>query len=778
MRAIVLVVVCGLVATAPVAVGAPAQPANESSPAQSGGPGGSGATILGGTSSNGSSNVTATASAPPPPGSWSLLFDDGTGESRTVGDVDEVYTQHTSDTLYFRITYEDLTTHDEFDTAIFLDTDRDQSTGGTSTSLSYYVDGIGADYVGVVGWEGDAVWEWNASTDQWGQDTSGFAYKDVDYAANTVVVGIDRNDVDDPSAVDVLVTDANGASTPSSEWDYAPDRGDGHLTVQLSGSSGDLQVTVSQVDRSGFPRIDAFVTVQDGNGNPVGGLTASDFAVREDGTAQSIVSVQQIGGSGTDVSTSLVLDRSGSMQGSKLSAAQTASKQFVGELRADDEAQVITFGDGTYTVAQRWTRNEATLNSTIDSIGASGGTALWEAAYEGVTEAGPRTGQSAVVLLTDGRDTSDPSPSRSLQDVIDEAQARGVPVYAIAFGSNPAETELQRLASQTGGAYYRAPSASDLDDVYRRISQRISNQYRVRYRTSNTATDGTTRNVEVTAFHGGSQGSDTGSYVAPCAPLPDAAYTYTTSGRQVTFDASGSDPNGGSIVAYRWDFDNDGQVDATGQQVTHTYGSDGTYEAKLIVEKGCGVLDREVKQITVSGGTGGTIRRLSTTTVPDGGTVTVTLETTASQSRVSFSESFQPPFDSASIQSVTIDGQPAPPLVAAADPNGVVVTLNGVPTGSRVRVQYAVTVPPGTPDGTTFDVDGEVTTSGTTRLPTDQVTVQQCSNLGGVAVQYDANGDCAIDIGELGVASADYASGAISVAELGQVASAYAQTSP
>jgi plastocyanin len=57
-------------------------------------------------------------------------------------------------------------------------------------------------------------------------------------------------------------------------------------------------------------------------------------------------------------------------------------------------------------------------------------------------------------------------------------------------------------------------------------------------------------------------------------------------GDTVTFSATASDPDGGSIASYEWDFDYDGATfaaDATGDEVTHSYDTDGTYTAALLV---------------------------------------------------------------------------------------------------------------------------------------------------------------------------------------------------
>jgi len=84
-------------------------------------------------------------------------------------------------------------------------------------------------------------------------------------------------------------------------------------------------------------------------------------------------------------------------------------------------------------------------------------------------------------------------------------------------------------------------------------------------------------------------------------PHPTACFTWTPSipkvGQTVTFDASASRPNGGTIVDYAWNF-GDGSV-SHGKTVIHTYNSPGTYTVTLNVTDSSGLWSVEQKQVTV-----------------------------------------------------------------------------------------------------------------------------------------------------------------------------------
>jgi len=66
----------------------------------------------------------------------------------------------------------------------------------------------------------------------------------------------------------------------------------------------------------------------------------------------------------------------------------------------------------------------------------------------------------------------------------------------------------------------------------------------------------------------------------------------------VGFSATGSsDPDPGEVLTYQWDFTDDGTFDAGGATTTHTYGTAGTYTARLRVVDAAGLSDTTTVQI-------------------------------------------------------------------------------------------------------------------------------------------------------------------------------------
>ena len=65
------------------------------------------------------------------------------------------------------------------------------------------------------------------------------------------------------------------------------------------------------------------------------------------------------------------------------------------------------------------------------------------------------------------------------------------------------------------------------------------------------------------------------------------------------FDASASSDPDGEIVRYEWDFNGDGQVDATGVVVSYVFEEPGEYSVVLIVTDNEGNQDSMTQAVVV-----------------------------------------------------------------------------------------------------------------------------------------------------------------------------------
>ena len=100
------------------------------------------------------------------------------------------------------------------------------------------------------------------------------------------------------------------------------------------------------------------------------------------------------------------------------------------------------------------------------------------------------------------------------------------------------------------------------------------------------ATDSTTKNITVTE-------TPNQSPIASFTAKPTSGITPLT----VSFNASSSSDSDGSIVSYQWDF-KDGNT-GSGQTITHTFSSTGSYNVELTVTDNDGATGSATKNVTV-----------------------------------------------------------------------------------------------------------------------------------------------------------------------------------
>jgi Ca-activated chloride channel family protein len=194
--------------------------------------------------------------------------------------------------------------------------------------------------------------------------------------------------------------------------------------------------------KSGVELINVTTTVSDSSGRFVSGLRKEDFAVYED---DQLVELTHFSAERVPVSLGIVLDTSGSMAGTKIREAQAALNRFFYDL-LDKEDEIFVYGFSNFpTLLQEWTSDRRLLGRVIDRLSPTGGTAMYDAVAEAVPLA--QDGQfrkKAIVVISDGNDTSSRTSIRELKQQIRETE---VLVYAIGIDGD-GERPTYRRAPQ------------------------------------------------------------------------------------------------------------------------------------------------------------------------------------------------------------------------------------------------------------------------------------------------------------------------------------------
>jgi VWFA-related protein len=178
--------------------------------------------------------------------------------------------------------------------------------------------------------------------------------------------------------------------------------------------------------RTGVELINVTATVTDANGRFVPGLRREDFRLYEDDQLQTIT---HFNAERVPVSLGIVLDTSGSMDGEKMLAARRALERFLFDLLSeDDEVFLYTFSNVPELV-HGWTTDRRRVANELGRLRAKGGTAMYDAVAEAIplAQAG-RHRKKAIVVISDGNDTSSRTDIASLKAMIRETE---VLVYAI-----------------------------------------------------------------------------------------------------------------------------------------------------------------------------------------------------------------------------------------------------------------------------------------------------------------------------------------------------------
>ena len=161
--------------------------------------------------------------------------------------------------------------------------------------------------------------------------------------------------------------------------------------------------------------------------------------------------------------------------------AQAAAQRFVETLPPDC---TIDFFDFDTKVKEIPATDRTALLAAIRGIQADGSTKLYDAVIRGLAKCSGHR-RSSIVVFTDGFDAVVDDPgrgSRASQDDVFAAVAKSqVPLFTIAYGEKPDEQTLQRLATESGGAYYRA-QADSIAAVFDQIRGIVDRDYRITYR--------------------------------------------------------------------------------------------------------------------------------------------------------------------------------------------------------------------------------------------------------------------------------------------------------
>jgi VWFA-related protein len=303
---------------------------------------------------------------------------------------------------------------------------------------------------------------------------------------------------------------------------------DGITTDRVTPGGETIEGDVIRFDTS---LVSVPVSVMDRSGRYVPQLRRENFRLLENEVEQKIA---YFATTDAPFSVVLLLDTSGSTQ-FRLDDIQKAAISFVGRLKSNDRVMVMSFDDRIEVLCQA-TTDRAEITRAIRRTRTGGGTRLYDAVENILTkQLKTMTGRKAVVLFTDGVDTS--SRRASYQSTVRLAEESDASIYSVDYdtagmggprghgmplprkrgtilglplpqpGGIPGSASpevyrkaiayLKALSNMTGGRFYDADSIFGIDQAFAWIAEELGRQYSLGYYPATAGKDGERRMIKV-----------------------------------------------------------------------------------------------------------------------------------------------------------------------------------------------------------------------------------------------------------------------------------------
>jgi Ca-activated chloride channel family protein len=224
---------------------------------------------------------------------------------------------------------------------------------------------------------------------------------------------------------------------------------------------------------AGVHLVEVYATVTDSRGEPVAGLAAADFVVREDGVQQNVTT---FAAGEFPLAVAIGVDRSFSVSHERLRAATSAARAFVAGLRPADQVMVLAIGSGTETLAAM-TTDHAAAAAALEGLEPWGSTPLYDATVAALDAAQPFAGRRALILLSDGDDRYSRTTAT---EAVEDARQKDVLIYPIALGRTRPPV-FAELATVSGGRSFRASGEAALRTTLSTIARELRFQYLLGY---------------------------------------------------------------------------------------------------------------------------------------------------------------------------------------------------------------------------------------------------------------------------------------------------------
>ncbi len=233
--------------------------------------------------------------------------------------------------------------------------------------------------------------------------------------------------------------------------------------------------------------------VSDRSGRFISGLTPAQYRVLEDGTPQRLL---HFASEDAPLELIVAMDISGSM-GAALADLKAAVRQFLSRLKPTAVVTLVAFNQEMFTLTQREADQERLL-AAVDRLTTFGGTTLYDVIIRSLELLSRQPGRRSLVVFTDGEAQS----SQASFAVVDRAlRGSDAALFMVALGRGREQVDLREtvaaMAEPTGGRALYADNPAELGEAFSEVLNELEHQYLIGFESTNPATDGAWRKLEV-----------------------------------------------------------------------------------------------------------------------------------------------------------------------------------------------------------------------------------------------------------------------------------------
>jgi len=217
---------------------------------------------------------------------------------------------------------------------------------------------------------------------------------------------------------------------------------------------GGLLVAQETTFKTDVRLVHVIATVRNAAGELVGNLQKDDFVIADNGVRQEV----SFFGRQTDLplSVALLVDTSGSTAkdlGYETVSAGKFLNALLSEGNPEDRVALFSFN---YDIEQGgFTRNYPSLERRLKTLKGETGTSLYDAVYFAAQALESREGRKAIVIMTDGGDTTS---SRDLKTALKAAQMAHTVIYPVVVLPITNQAAGIPAASTRSNSWRRAPA--------------------------------------------------------------------------------------------------------------------------------------------------------------------------------------------------------------------------------------------------------------------------------------------------------------------------------